>query len=106
MRRRSRCSVLWSARLRRLRAPCITPWMRCSTRSTPMLRGATRPRAITQMPTNELEPEFFREYGRLNTDQREQLKEAVRALVDDLTHKRPFRASLRVKGVQGHPNIF
>jgi hypothetical protein len=58
------------------------------------------------MPTNELEPEFFRDYARLNPEQREKFKEAVRTFVDDLKRKRPFRPSLRVKGVQGHPNVF
>ena len=58
------------------------------------------------MPTNELDPEFFRDYARLTIAQREKFKNAVRAFVDDLKHERPFRASLRVKGVQDHPNIF
>jgi hypothetical protein len=58
------------------------------------------------MPTNELEPEFFRDYARLTPEQREKFKEAVRAIVDDLKQKRPFRPGLRIKGVQDQPGIF
>jgi hypothetical protein len=58
------------------------------------------------MPTNKLEPEFFRDYARLTLAQRTLFKQAVRDFVDDLKHKRPFRSSLRVRGVQGHHGIF
>lgn len=58
------------------------------------------------MPTNELEPDFFRDYARLTLSQRQQFKRAVHEFVDDLRTKRPFRKSLRVKGVQGYSGIF
>jgi hypothetical protein len=58
------------------------------------------------MPTNELEPDFFKDYARLTPAQRAAFKRAVMQFVEDLKHKRPFRPSLRVKGAQGHPHIF
>lgn len=58
------------------------------------------------MPTNELEPDFFHDYARLTPTQRQQFKRAVREFVEDLRASRPFRKSLRVKGVQGHAGIF
>jgi len=58
------------------------------------------------MPTNELLPEFFRDYARLTPAQRDAFKRAVNAFVEDLRDGHQIRASLRVKGVQGHPGIF
>jgi hypothetical protein len=42
----------------------------------------------------------------LTPAQREHFKRAVRVFVEDLRSNNPFRASLRVKGVQGIPGIF
>jgi hypothetical protein len=58
------------------------------------------------MPTNELEPEFFRDYARLTPAQRTQFKHAVRDFVDDMKANRTFRPSLRVRGVQSHAGVF
>jgi hypothetical protein len=58
------------------------------------------------MPTNELQPQFFRDYARLSEEQREKYKAAVRAFVEDLRERRPVRASLRVKGVRDQAGVF
>ena len=57
------------------------------------------------MPTNEVRPEFFRDYARLTPEQKVAFKGAVDRFVADLRRGR-FRAGLRVKAVQGHPGIF
>ena len=58
------------------------------------------------MPTNEVASEFFRDYARLTPAQRALFKQAVRGFVENLSKKRPFRPSLRVRGVQGHSGVF
>lgn len=58
------------------------------------------------MPTHEELVQFLREFSRLREAQQDQFIDAMKRMVEDLRNGRPFRASLRVKGVQGHPGIF
>lgn len=58
------------------------------------------------MPTNEVASQFFHDYARLTVEQREKFKAAVRAFVEDLRGRQPFRASLRVKGVRDQAGVF
>ncbi len=58
------------------------------------------------MPTHEEESQFLRDFTALAPDQRAQLLDAVRKMVNDLKAGQTFRPSLRVKGEQGHPGIF
>ncbi len=58
------------------------------------------------MPTHEEESEFLRDFAALSPDQRAQFLDAMRKMVNDLKAGQPFRPSLRIKGVQGHPGIF
>ncbi len=58
------------------------------------------------MPTNELLPEFRRDYERLTDTQRRAFRLAVKKLVIDLRRSGAFRGSLRVKPLQDNPGIF
>lgn len=58
------------------------------------------------MPTHDEEPQFLREFFALPADKQRLFRRALRLMVEDLRQKRPFRASLRVRGVQGHTDIF
>lgn len=58
------------------------------------------------MPTHDEEAQFLREFFALPLDQRRLFRRALRLMVEDLRQNRPFRASLRVRAVQGHPGIF
>jgi hypothetical protein len=58
------------------------------------------------MPTHEELAQFLREFTALPPYQRRQFLRAVQKLVNDLRAGQPFRPSLRVKAVQGHPAIF
>ena len=49
---------------------------------------------------------FLREYQALLPAQRYAFLKAMRQMVEDLRAKRPLRASLRIKRVQGHARIF
>ena len=49
------------------------------------------------MPTYERTAEFLRDLARLTPAQRKQFEAAVRAMVEDLKAKQPFRASLHVE---------
>lgn len=58
------------------------------------------------MPTHDELPQFLREFAALPPAQQQQFLKAVIKLVNDLRASREFRASLRIKGVRGHPGIF
>lgn len=58
------------------------------------------------MPTHEEEARFLREFAALTPTQRARFLDALRKMVNDLRVGQPFRPSLRVKGVQGHPGVF
>lgn len=58
------------------------------------------------MPTHDELPQFLREYAALTRDQKILFLAAIDKMVEDVKAGRPFRASLRVKGVQGHPGVF
>ncbi len=58
------------------------------------------------MPTHEERSQFLREYEALTTAERQLFAKAVTKMVNDLRADTDFRASLRVKAVQGHPGIF
>lgn len=57
------------------------------------------------MPTHDEDPQFIREYLALSLDRQRAFRRALRLMVEDMKNKRPFRPSLRVKGVQGHAGI-
>ena len=57
------------------------------------------------MPTSELLPDFRRDYARLNDAQKKAFRLAAKKFVVDLRHG-SFRASLRVKPLQGNSGIF
>lgn len=58
------------------------------------------------MPTHDELAQFLREYAKLSESQQDRFIYAMKQLVADLRAGRPFRSSLRVKGVQGHAGIF
>jgi mRNA-degrading endonuclease YafQ of YafQ-DinJ toxin-antitoxin module len=58
------------------------------------------------MPTYEWAAEFARDYSRLTAEQREAFKRALEKFVADLVARRPFRRSLRVRGVQRAAGVF
>ena len=58
------------------------------------------------MPTHDERARFLREFGALAPVQQERFLKAARKMASDLRAGQPFRPGLRVKGVQGHPNIF
>lgn len=55
------------------------------------------------MPTHDEEQQFIREFLRLTSQQRALFLASVAEMVEDLRSQKPFRASLRVRGVQGTP---
>jgi hypothetical protein len=59
-----------------------------------------------RMPTYEKEGLLLDDFGRPSPQRQAIFLKAVRQFVADLKAKQPFRASLRVKGVQGHSRIF
>lgn len=58
------------------------------------------------MPTHSELQQFVREFAKLTEAEQDQFVFAMKHMVEDLRAGRPFRASLRVKGVQGHPGVF
>lgn len=58
------------------------------------------------MPTHDEYARFLREYAALSEDQQAQFAKVVMKLVHDLGASAGLRPSLRVKRVQGFPNIF
>lgn len=58
------------------------------------------------MPTFAWLARFGADFDRLTPTQQQAFLAAVRAFVADLSVGGPFRAGLRVKGVQGAPGIF
>ena len=58
------------------------------------------------MPTHDEEPRFLREFFALSHDKQRSFRRALRLMIEDMQHQRPFRASLRVKGVQGYSGIY
>jgi hypothetical protein len=57
-------------------------------------------------PTYESLPTFGREYAGLTPEQRKRFLAAVAEMVEDLKEGRAFRAGLRIKRVQGTPDIW
>jgi hypothetical protein len=57
------------------------------------------------MPTNELLPDFRRDYAKLSEAQKKAFRLAVKKFVIDL-RRGSFQGSLRVKPLQDNPNIF
>ena len=57
------------------------------------------------MPTNELRPEFLRDYAQLTPEQQLAFRAMVAKFVVDL-RTGTFRAGLRIKGVQGHAGVY
>jgi hypothetical protein len=58
------------------------------------------------MPPHKELPQFLREFVKLALEQQTLFLTAVRKMVEDLRASQPFRSSLRVKGVKGHPGVF
>jgi hypothetical protein len=58
------------------------------------------------MPTHEEYVQFMREYLALPRGQRRAFLKAMRQMVEDLQARRPLRARLRIKRVQGYAGIF
>ncbi len=58
------------------------------------------------MPTHEEYAQFLREFAVLTPSQRARFLDALQKMVNDLRKGQPFRPGLRIKGVQGHPDIF
>ena len=58
------------------------------------------------MPTHDEEARFLREFFALPLDKQRRFRRAMRLMVEDMRHQRPFSASLRIRGVQGHPGVF
>jgi hypothetical protein len=58
------------------------------------------------MPTHEEEVQFRREFAALSPAMRARFLDAMHKMVNDLKAGQPFRPSLRVKSVQGHPDVF
>lgn len=58
------------------------------------------------MPTPDVLESFWRDWADLTPQQREAFRRAVAKLVDDLRARRGIRAGLRVKRVQGAPDIY
>ncbi|MFD4577647.1 hypothetical protein ACFWNK_35275 [Streptomyces sp. NPDC058417] len=58
------------------------------------------------MPTYEALPRFITDHHRLTPEQQRAFRQAVTAFIDDLRAGRPFRASLRIKGVRRAPGIY
>jgi hypothetical protein len=58
------------------------------------------------MPTHDEHPQFLREFGKLFQAQQDRFLNAMRHMIHDLRAGGTFRASLRIKGVQGHPGVF
>lgn len=58
------------------------------------------------MPTRELLPQFFRDWGQLTSEQQQAFRIAVAKFIDDLRARRGFRSSLRVKGVRTEQGVF
>ena len=58
------------------------------------------------MPTHDESSQFLREFYALTPAQRKRFAKAMKYMVDDLKHKRPFRASLRIKSVQKAKDVF
>jgi len=57
------------------------------------------------MPTHDEFNQFLREFEALTREERKQFIKAMKYMVTDMRAGQPFRASLRVKRVQGHPRI-
>ncbi len=58
------------------------------------------------MPTHDELPQFLREFYALPPDRQRQFLKAVEKMVNDLRAGKGFRASLRIKAVQGHSGIY
>ena len=58
------------------------------------------------MPTYERLLRFNRDYDTLSSDEKKAFNAAVRKFVEDLERGQGFRKGLRVKGVQGAPNVY
>jgi hypothetical protein len=58
------------------------------------------------MPTHDEFAQFLREFNKLSEAQQDAFIDAMKQMVADLRAGRPFRRSLRIKGVQGHPGVF
>lgn len=58
------------------------------------------------MPPHDELPLFMREWKKLSPEQQTLFLAAVEEMVSELGAHLPFRPSLRVKGVQGHPGVF
>jgi hypothetical protein len=58
------------------------------------------------MPTHDEFEQFLREYRALPKAQRALFRRAVCAMNEDLKARRPFRKSLRVSVLSGHPGIW
>lgn len=58
------------------------------------------------MPTHEEWSQFLCEFARLSPAQQAMFFAALEKMMADLRTGAPFRPSLRVKAVQGHPGVF
>jgi hypothetical protein len=57
------------------------------------------------MPTHDEVAQFLREFNKLSEAQQDAFIDAMKQMVTDLRASRPFRRSLRIRGVQGHPGV-
>ncbi len=58
------------------------------------------------MPTRELLPLFFRDWGQLTPEQQQAFRAAVAKFVEDLQARGGFRPGLRVKGVRSVAGVY
>lgn len=58
------------------------------------------------MPTFETLPRFERDFKGLDQEQQKRFKAKVKEFVEDLQAGAGFRASLRIKGVQGKDGVY
>jgi hypothetical protein len=58
------------------------------------------------MPTYDVDPRFWRDWQRLTPAQQAMFLDAVHQMLADFRAKRPFLASLRVKGYQSCAGVF
>ena len=58
------------------------------------------------MPTHDELAQFLREFSKLTQADQDLFIDAMKLMVEDLRQRAPFRPSLRIKTVQGHPGVF
>lgn len=57
------------------------------------------------MPTYEIDTRCRREFASLSLDEKRQFRKALKKFLEDLPTRR-FRASLRIRDVEGYPGVW